>query len=72
MPYLLGDLPGGEVDIRHHRMDDADVGEAAVVDTFATYHPAKVFLGKAHPDPVVETSALAVSQLCVCQLLLCS
>lgn len=37
------------------------MGEAAVVDTFATYHPAKVFLGKPHPDPVVETSALAVS-----------
>eukprot|EP00035_Acanthoeca_spectabilis_P008607 m.156177 g.156177 ORF g.156177 m.156177 type:complete len:1736 (-) comp14428_c0_seq4:94-5301(-) len=38
--------------------EDAVVGEAEEADTFSTYAPSKMPLGKPHPDPVVETSAL--------------
>lgn len=30
----------------------------AQVDTFADYEPAKVKIGRPHPDPVVETSSM--------------
>ena len=42
--------------------NDADVGQAEVVITFASYvprNPQIAILGKQHPDPVVESSALA-------------
>ena len=58
--------------------NDADVGQAEKVDTFASYiprNPQVAILGREHPDPVVESSALAsvaapkidfsISKLCV-------
>lgn len=43
--------------------DDEDVENSedgmAVVETYAEYWPAKLNIGKKHPDPVVETASLS-------------
>lgn len=39
--------------------DEAEEDEMGVAETYADYWPAKVKLGKKHPDPVVETASLS-------------
>ncbi|XP_046869245.1 protein strawberry notch-like [Drosophila willistoni] len=43
--------------------EEADYEEIGVSDTFAEYWPSKLKLGKAHPDPVVETATLSSVEL---------
>ena len=39
--------------------DEAEEEEMGVAETYADYWPAKLKLGKKHPDPVVETASLS-------------
>lgn len=43
----------------HHEDEEADDEELGVAETYADYWPAKLKLGKKHPDPVVETASLS-------------
>ncbi|XP_073834812.1 protein strawberry notch isoform X2 [Musca autumnalis] len=44
--------------------DEADYEEMGVAETYAEYWPAKLKLGKKHPDPVVETASLSSVEPC--------
>lgn len=39
--------------------DEAEEDEMGVAETYSDYWPAKLKLGKKHPDPVVETASLS-------------
>lgn len=39
--------------------DEPEEEEMGVAETYADYWPAKLKLGKKHPDPVVETASLS-------------
>jgi hypothetical protein len=39
--------------------EDNEVSASDEIDTFADYQPAKVTIGRPHPDPVVETSSMS-------------
>ncbi|KAH8266648.1 hypothetical protein KR018_005640 [Drosophila ironensis] len=43
--------------------EEVDYEEIGVADTFAEYWPSKLNFGRAHPDPVVETSTLSSVEL---------
>ena len=67
-PGALAGMPSAHADIARRRLEaeqraerelDEDVGAADMGETFISYKPLKVKLGWPHPDPVVETSALA-------------
>ncbi|XP_075154878.1 protein strawberry notch isoform X2 [Haematobia irritans] len=47
-----------------HEEDEADYEEMGVAETYAEYWPAKLKLGKKHPDPVVETASLSSVEPC--------
>ncbi|KAK9727917.1 C-terminal domain on Strawberry notch [Popillia japonica] len=42
-----------------HEEEEVDDEELGVAETYADYMPAKLKLGKKHPDPVVETASLS-------------
>ncbi|GAB0092971.1 Protein strawberry notch [Sergentomyia squamirostris] len=42
-----------------HEEEEAEDEEMGVAETYADYMPAKLKLGKKHPDPVVETASLS-------------
>ncbi|XP_017871882.1 PREDICTED: protein strawberry notch isoform X3 [Drosophila arizonae] len=44
--------------------DEVDYEEMGVAETYADYWPAKLKLGKKHPDPVVETASLSSVEPC--------
>ncbi|XP_017052174.1 protein strawberry notch isoform X2 [Drosophila ficusphila] len=44
--------------------DEADYEEIGVAETYADYWPAKLKLGKKHPDAVVETASLSSVEPC--------
>ncbi|XP_055854464.1 protein strawberry notch isoform X4 [Episyrphus balteatus] len=44
--------------------EEADFEEMGVAETYAEYWPAKLKLGKKHPDPVVETASLSSVEPC--------
>ncbi|KAH8306847.1 hypothetical protein KR018_007144, partial [Drosophila ironensis] len=44
--------------------DEADYEEMGVAETYADYWPAKLQLGKKHPDAVVETASLSSVEPC--------
>ncbi|XP_018782832.1 PREDICTED: protein strawberry notch isoform X2 [Bactrocera latifrons] len=44
--------------------EEADYEEMGVAETYAEYWPAKLKLGKKHPDPVVETASLSSVEPC--------
>ncbi|XP_017102431.2 protein strawberry notch isoform X1 [Drosophila bipectinata] len=44
--------------------DEADYEEMGVAETYADYWPAKLKLGKKHPDAVVETASLSSVEPC--------
>ncbi|KAM7350606.1 protein strawberry notch isoform 2-T2 [Cochliomyia hominivorax] len=44
--------------------DEVDYEEMGVAETYAEYWPAKLKLGKKHPDPVVETASLSSVEPC--------
>lgn len=53
-------LPPSEDDMAKQDIDaDAHDEEYREVETYADYVPAKLTIGKQHPDPVVETSSLS-------------
>jgi len=43
--------------------EEVDYEEIGVADTFAAYWPSKLKVGRAHPDPVVETATLSSVEL---------
>ncbi|KFB44782.1 AGAP011199-PA-like protein [Anopheles sinensis] len=44
--------------------EEADEEEMGVAETYAEYWPAKLKIGKKHPDPVVETASLSSVEPC--------
>ncbi|XP_011203233.1 protein strawberry notch isoform X2 [Bactrocera dorsalis] len=44
--------------------EEVDYEEMGVAETYAEYWPAKLKLGKKHPDPVVETASLSSVEPC--------
>lgn len=44
--------------------EEGDYEEMGVAETYAEYWPAKLKLGKKHPDPVVETASLSSVEPC--------
>ncbi|XP_067635991.1 protein strawberry notch [Eurosta solidaginis] len=44
--------------------EEVDYEEIGVAETYAEYWPAKLKLGKKHPDPVVETASLSSVEPC--------
>ncbi|XP_070492560.1 protein strawberry notch isoform X1 [Chironomus tepperi] len=46
-------------DLNQIEEEEADDEEMGVAETYADYWPAKLKLGKKHPDPVVETASLS-------------
>ncbi|CAG9814913.1 unnamed protein product [Phaedon cochleariae] len=45
--------------LQHQEEEEVDDEEMGVAETYADYMPAKLKLGKKHPDPVVETASLS-------------
>ncbi|CAI5485719.1 unnamed protein product, partial [Closterium sp. Naga37s-1] len=48
-----------EADAKEALIQDEEDEEGVAGETFAAYRPAKLSLGRPHPDPVVETASLA-------------
>lgn len=44
---------------QHHDDDEGDDEEMGVAETYADYWPAKLKIGRKHPDAVVETASLS-------------
>lgn len=49
----------GNKQMQHQEEEEGDEEELGVAETYADYMPAKLKLGKKHPDPVVETASLS-------------
>lgn len=45
--------------MQHQEEEEGDEEEMGVAETYADYMPAKLKLGRKHPDPVVETASLS-------------
>lgn len=56
--YIINFLQHGQIPV-HHDDDEGDDEEMGVAETYADYWPAKLKIGKKHPDAVVETASLS-------------
>ncbi|XP_050741416.1 protein strawberry notch homolog 1 isoform X3 [Drosophila biarmipes] len=62
-PLMIRDAPAVFPAEQAVEDEEVDYEEIGVADTFAAYWPSKLKVGRAHPDPVVETATLSSVEL---------